>query len=80
MQYSNNDLESIVWSKNADSMLNAQRRINDTIFANKFVIPEEIKDKPGVRQWTLKIPAGQKQELNLSYRIKHPVEMQVAGL
>ena len=41
--------------------------------------PEVEKDseKPGVFRWTLNLSPNQKQELKLSYRVRHPVEMQV---
>lgn len=41
---------------------------------------EEVKDKPGVMNWVLKIPAGQKQKIKIAYRVKHPVSFQVQGL
>ncbi len=42
--------------------------------------PGEIKrdqEKPGVFQWTLELAPTQKQELRLSYRVRHPVDLQV---
>jgi uncharacterized protein (TIGR02231 family) len=45
----------------------------------KLVPPEVEKDpeKPGVFHWTLTLAPTQKQELRVSYRVKHPVEMQI---
>lgn len=43
-------------------------------------IPPEVEkdsEKPGIFHWTLDLGPTQKQELRLSYRIRHPVEMQV---
>ena len=42
--------------------------------------PSEIerdKEKPGVFHWQLTLAPNQKEELRLSYRVKHPVEMQI---
>lgn len=41
---------------------------------------EEVKDKPGVKHWAFRLPSGGKKEIALSYRVKHPVDMPVAGL
>jgi uncharacterized protein (TIGR02231 family) len=38
---------------------------------------EKDKEKPGVFHWTLELVPNQKQELTLSYRIRHPVDMQI---
>lgn len=38
---------------------------------------EKEKDKPGVFRWTLECSPNQKQELGVSYRVRHPVDMQV---
>jgi uncharacterized protein (TIGR02231 family) len=45
----------------------------------KLSPPEVEKDpeKPGVFHWTLTLTSNQKQELGVSYRVKHPVEMQI---
>ena len=34
-------------------------------------------EKPGVFSWSLNLVSNQKQELRLSYRVRHPVEMQL---
>jgi len=42
--------------------------------------PAEVitdEEKPGVFRWTLELAPSQKQELQLSYRVRHPVNMQV---
>jgi len=41
---------------------------------------EEDKEKPGVFRWKVELPPGQKWTGKLSFRIRHPVEMQVEGL
>ena len=41
---------------------------------------EEVKDKPGVKRWAFKLPSAGKKEITLSYRVRHPVGMSVAGL
>ena len=38
---------------------------------------EPDKEKPGVFRWALALGPGQRQELRLSYRIRHPVDMQL---
>ena len=40
---------------------------------------DEDKEKPGVYRWMLTIPAGAKQAVRLSYRVKHPVDFIVDG-
>jgi uncharacterized protein (TIGR02231 family) len=35
------------------------------------------EEKPGVFRWTCDLGPTQKQELTLSYRIRHPVDMQI---
>ncbi|MBI3320459.1 MAG: mucoidy inhibitor MuiA family protein [Candidatus Omnitrophica bacterium] len=43
-------------------------------------VPGEIekdKEQPGIFHWSLDLAPGQKQELKLSYRVRHPVEMQI---
>lgn len=42
--------------------------------------PSEVEkdpEKPGVFRWVLELNANQKQELKLSYRVRHPVDMQI---
>ena len=42
--------------------------------------PAEIErdtEKPGVFRWALDLAVNQKQELKLSYRVRHPVDMQI---
>ncbi len=42
--------------------------------------PSEVEkdpEKPGVFHWLLELNANQKQELKLSYRVRHPVDMQI---
>jgi uncharacterized protein (TIGR02231 family) len=41
---------------------------------------EQDKERPGVFRWDLGLTANQKQELRLSYRVRHPVDMTVEGL
>lgn len=38
---------------------------------------EKDPDKPGVFRWLLELNANQKQELKLSYRVRHPVDVQI---
>lgn len=38
---------------------------------------EKDPEKPGVFSWTVELLPDQKQELRLSYRLRHPVDMQV---
>lgn len=38
---------------------------------------EKNKEQPGIFHWSLDLAPGQKQELKLSYRVRHPVEMQI---
>ena len=38
---------------------------------------EKDPEKPGVFHWTLRLDPNQKQALTLSYRVRHPVEMQI---
>ena len=38
---------------------------------------EKDEEKPGVFHWQLDLAPNQKEELRLSYRVKHPVEMQI---
>lgn len=43
-------------------------------------VPAEVatdEEKPGVFRWVLEMAPSQKQELQLSYRVRHPVSMQV---
>ncbi len=45
----------------------------------KYAPPEIEKDdqKPGVFRWTVDMGPNQKQELRLTYRVRHPVDMQI---
>ncbi len=38
---------------------------------------EKDTEKPGVFRWALDLAPNQKQELKLSYRVRHPVDMQI---
>lgn len=38
---------------------------------------EQDPEKPGVFRWAIDLTPGQKQELRLSYRVRHPVDLQV---
>jgi uncharacterized protein (TIGR02231 family) len=38
---------------------------------------EKDAEKPGVFQWTLDLNPSQKEELRVSYRVRHPVDMEV---
>lgn len=38
---------------------------------------ERDEEKPGLFHWQLDLAPNQKEELRLSYRVKHPVEMQI---
>jgi len=38
---------------------------------------EKDPEKPGVFRWVFELAPDQKQELRLSYRVRHPVEMQI---
>lgn len=43
-------------------------------------VPSEVtkdEEKPGVFRWQVELAPSQKQELRLSYRVRHPVDMQV---
>lgn len=43
-------------------------------------VPAEVindEEKPGVFRWVLELAASQKQELQLSYRLRHLITMQV---
>ena len=69
------------------------RRIAATVFdqisvsEQKEIIVESVKqtpgeveknpENPGVFHWSLDLSPNQKQELRLSYRVRHPIEMQV---
>ncbi len=53
-------------------------KIENVVYDPKPTV--EDKEKPGVRRWTLSIPAGAKQSLKLSYRVTHPVDLPVEGL
>ncbi len=39
-----------------------------------------LEDKPSVFEWAFKIPAGQKQKVQVSFKVKHPEDMVVQGL
>ncbi len=41
---------------------------------------EEVDQKPGVRRWKLSLPTGGKQQIVLSYRVRHPLDMRIEGL
>ncbi len=38
---------------------------------------EKDEEKPGVFRWVLELSPNQKQELGVSYRVRHPVDLQV---
>lgn len=38
---------------------------------------EKDADKPGIIHWELELLPGQKEELRLSYRVRHPVDMKI---
>ena len=41
---------------------------------------EEVRDRPGVLQWTPTIPAGGTREITLVYSVRHPRDLPVPGL
>ena len=41
---------------------------------------ESVEERPGVRRWKLVLPAGGKQQIVTSYRVRHPLDMRVEGL
>jgi uncharacterized protein (TIGR02231 family) len=40
-------------------------------------VEADLEQRPGVFRWELDLAPSQKQELRLSYRVRHPVDMQV---
>ena len=41
-------------------------------------VEADIEQRPGVFRWELDLAPSQKQELRLSYRVRHPVDMQIS--
>ncbi|MBI4358468.1 MAG: mucoidy inhibitor MuiA family protein [Candidatus Omnitrophica bacterium] len=41
---------------------------------------EEDQEKPGIYRWKLKLAPRAKQEIKISYLVKHPVDFEISGL
>ncbi len=62
-----------------DAIASAPER-EEIIVESVKQVPDELErdeEKPGLCSWTLELIPKQKQELTLSYRVRHPVDMQI---